>query len=315
MLPESIRTILNRLDVQDKELSWKFQDNKRKIELNLVWTLKKRHQKWQNKAQTPSPKTASSMLPKATAGSKSSGTVNKEVVMPVKTPSKRSDSDVSAASIVNDSGYSKPESLLLLDPLPTPLGASPNKKKKKSPSRVKRDRERLERYRQQKKRLKQNSKFLKSHIAENVDVKGIFNHDRLRLYPGKFNVSDEEIRSHFPHGICTRSTLVTETMTVGDVKKDIFNYLHHGLDFPMSGPDCIQLHQIAATYTVLRDTGSCPALVDLDNDLLLSQILLNKEFPVYSVIFDACFDVTSDVSDLSDSDLSECESTNPDHLD
>ena len=183
-LPKSVLQLLDDYSVQDKELSWKFHDSKRKVSLILVWTSKS-----DKATQPPTVPCATGMNPGTTRRPRNGPVTGSDERGPVR-PHPRTDTP----------------SVKTIDKLDKPVNPKSNAagKKKKSPSRLARDRRRLIPFKE-KKRMERSQNHATSISAKS----------RVIQYK---NIPKRIFLTQFPLSIPARPNT-----TASDMKNSIFN--------------------------------------------------------------------------------------------
>ena len=228
VFPDELKCVLTCLDTTGKELSWNIQRSSKKVVLNLVWKVTSKCPPSEVKPQIFAP------------SKKSLKPAGKPVVLSEKPPS--------AACAGQPS--------------------QPGAKKKKSPSRLARDRKRLLLFKERKK--EQRSQLHTQEQEPSIDF-------TCRVIQYK-NTIKRTFLYHYPFTIP-----VNATTTASDVKKCIINSLEK-FDKNVPDPSCITLIQPVGE----GDQPSTPMWVVPDR-MCLYQVYANSTLPK-RMFFDICMD-------------------------
>ena len=267
VLPKSLLQLLDDYSVQDKELSWKFHDSKRKISLTLVWTSKS------NKALQP-PTVPCARRANPGTRNTTRRPRNGLVTGPDKCGPARPHPRTDTPSVKITDTLDKP-----VNPKSCAAG------KKKSPSRLARDRRRLIAFKERKK-MERSQKQAENHTTS------IYAKSRLIQY------RDNPKRIFLTH--VPISIPASPNTTASDMKNSIFNSFQernfYGIHVP--NPSCI---------TVVQAVGGTEALDDrtpvwiLPDNVPLCHMYADSTIPLL-IQFDICIDAPAADDYTSDSD-------------
>ena len=266
VIPTSVKEFLYNEGIQTNYVSWNIHDNKRTISLTMTWPRKS----FGNNMESAQP-TASQAQSASSQG-------------PRKKPGKRGDTrkqPPSTPSVVKD--HSRSTRHNSASGTQSSVPDSPHKsitpKKKKSPSRLKRDRRRMCDFRKRKSSEKNNTKYptltLDHFEAELYKIEKMCNISNVIEY-----ISEDQI-TNFPANAKSWSTPLEPTTTVYEVKSLLFAHLKDGLELPIPSLTSIK---------ILLEPFPNADFSELDNHILIKDIWKDKSTPkpcfLYSILLD-----------------------------
>ena len=250
-LPIAVRHLLEDIDTEGKQLTWKIHDFGYKIQLSLVWTEVSTFPAHQSKQRKPA------LMKKAihplAAGTKTHPSDTAETC----SDNKVRNNKMCAKHSINSTGAQilsqaeKPKALVS-------HRTKTHQKKKKSPSRLKRDRKRLLEFRKKKATEKPSNK------NPNEDLQ---NGTAVPLQPGNILHSGRDPRT-IASDIKPITVAVDEKTRMMDMKRSVTrNMKLYGL--PLSNTSSIVLNIVDTLHA-----GSPPLISNAPDDLLLQDILI-----------------------------------------
>ena len=270
VLPDCVLRVLETIKTEEKQLtSWKVQDDKNKMSLTLVWMRKTSKQPARKikRMTKPPPHPVSVQVPSSRNGSSRTGKNGTLIDCNDGTPVSKD--SCSTSKIITGTGN---PSVLTKD-----NNSSPGKK---APSRLRRDRQRLLQFRKKKceQKLKEklknakNSKFIIHHEKDFISQKVV----EMDFLPG--HVFGATADQPLPDRLPTLYSCPYADQTILDVRQHMLLQLQVGYNIKLCSSQ-LRINQISASTSAYN----------LDDNVPVSSIILNKTMPHYSLSYDICY--------------------------
>lgn len=261
VFPQDLKDVVEHLDTSGKELSWTLQRTSKKLVLNLIW-------KSVGKSNFPSKKITQRKCPstEASRSRNAAGNIEKSAIPSVSSAGAQDLPEAEKPMVVPSHSFN--------------LRRKSHPKKKKSPSRLKRDRKRLLEFRKKKATEKKHSEFSYNHLNEDPLPKMP---DVVVVQPGNILYRDLD-----PETVASATQPMTisvhEKARILDIKRTITCVMDiHKL--PLFNPSSIVLNLLDTKHA-----SSLPVISDVPDDLLLQQILVKHSLEECHMQYDICFD-------------------------